>query len=41
MSRSHVDYDNLSAFEAVSMVAVAVMAVANGIVFAANLGLLA
>lgn len=37
----HVDYHDLHAFEAVSMVAVAVLAVANGIVYAVNLGLAA
>jgi hypothetical protein len=35
----HVDYHNLTAIEAVSMVAVAVVAVANGVLFALNIGL--
>ena len=35
----HVDYNDLTAFEAVSMVAVAVLAVANGVMFALNTGL--
>lgn len=41
MFQKHVNYEDLSAFEAVSMVAVAVLAIANGIVYAINLGLTA
>ncbi len=34
----HVDYNELTAFEAVTVVAVAVLAVANGVLFALNVG---
>lgn len=37
MFEKHVDYHELSAFEAVSMVAVAVLASANGILVGLNL----
>lgn len=35
MFKKHLDYDNLTAFEAVSMVAVAVVALADGVVLSA------
>lgn len=38
VSKSHVDYDNLSAFEAVSMSAVFVLAVVAGVMQSINLG---
>lgn len=37
MFEKHVDYHDLSAFEAVSMAVVAVLAVANGLLIASNL----
>lgn len=39
MFTKHVHYEDLHVFEAVSMVAVAALAIANGIVFATNLGI--
>jgi hypothetical protein len=41
MFSKHIDYNDLNAFEAVSMALVAVFAVANGVAFAAGLGLIA
>lgn len=41
MLNKHVQYEALTAFEAVSMVAVAVLAIANGVVYAVSLGLAA
>lgn len=35
----HVNYEDLHVFEAVSMVAVAALAIANGLMFASSLGI--
>lgn len=35
----HVNYEDLHVFEAVSMVAVAALAIVNGVVFAQQLGI--
>lgn len=37
MFAKHIDYNDLNVFEAVSMAFVAVLAVANGVVYAAGL----
>lgn len=39
MFTKHVNYEDLHVFEAISMVAVAALAIVNGVVFATSLGI--